>query len=316
MLSKLSDLIESMRSFQARFVEEDTERLKRSQYEFREMTEVITNRMMHQLERFSQKMNSDIRKNLEISESALSQIAAISVGREEKVGKTLISVYRQISSEYSHSIKSPLAAIDVAISNLKKILPDLLSGEKPKIELENADAMVSLLENATTAIDCIKEIIRSGAGFLPNEATVFDLETLFRKALRITREATGSRANTKIIMGDIKEVNYFRLNLLITLLQVLENAFEAVPKDGNIKLTASCNQGNEVQILIENDGPPIDRDKYKKLFDEAYSTKGPNRGLGLAVAKKCIEAANGNISLVKSEPIATTFKIIFNEQVT
>jgi len=242
----------------------------------------------------------------------LTQIAAISSKTDQTTEQSVLSVYQRVSSEYSHLMKSPISAIGVAITDVNSLIPEIVSGKQSADKSENANLLVASLENMTVSLECIREIISCGAGFLPTEPTVFEIESIIRKSIRITSEATGSVTKVRTLIKVEGEIKYYRLNLFITLMQILENAFEIVPKDGNIKVIARPTADGLIEIIVENDGPQISPDIMDKIFNEDCSTKGTGRGLGLAVAKKSIESVGGKVSLMRSQPAGTAFKITFD----
>ncbi|HEX3020851.1 MAG TPA: ATP-binding protein, partial [Lachnospiraceae bacterium] len=67
-------------------------------------------------------------------------------------------------------------------------------------------------------------------------------------------------------------------------------------------------KGNQVCIIIEDDGPGVGQEELSKLFQVFYrsdrSRSNPNRGsgLGLAITAKAINYMGGNIYAENREP--------------
>lgn len=105
------------------------------------------------------------------------------------------------------------------------------------------------------------------------------------------------------------------MNLLLSIIQILENAFESLGPNGKIEIAGSYNKLNgEVEILISNNGAPIPSKVQSKIFEPGFSTKGSSRGLGLSIAKRCLETVNGQVELVQSNNTRTCFKILFKPE--
>ena len=68
-------------------------------------------------------------------------------------------------------------------------------------------------------------------------------------------------------------------------------------------------QSGDVLLSVGDEGPGLDPDVRKRLFDPYFSTKSSGTGLGLAIARRVVEAHEGSIE-VESEPgSGTTFTI-------
>ena len=60
--------------------------------------------------------------------------------------------------------------------------------------------------------------------------------------------------------------------------------------------------GDEVHIVIEDEGPGIPEDKLKAIFDRFYTERpegekfGTHSGLGLSISQQIVEAHNGTLT--------------------
>ena len=67
--------------------------------------------------------------------------------------------------------------------------------------------------------------------------------------------------------------------------------------------------GNEVQILIMNDGVPIPAEIVDKVFEPFFTTKSSGIGLGLPSVKKIVEEHGGTIAIGSAVGEGTTVTI-------
>ena len=91
------------------------------------------------------------------------------------------------------------------------------------------------------------------------------------------------------------------------LINLLQNALEAIEKGGEIKLMAKKERTKTI-LSVCNNGPAISPSQQTKIFQPFFTTKAKGTGLGLAIAKRWVEAMGGKIS-VESYPEKTCFII-------
>nr|WP_315104168.1 HAMP domain-containing sensor histidine kinase [uncultured Catonella sp.] len=103
--------------------------------------------------------------------------------------------------------------------------------------------------------------------------------------------------------------------LLARMLQnLLENAYKYGRQSGNTKVTLSL-QGNNIKLLVEDDGIGIAEDQLKQIFDRFFRVSNKSSitgsGLGLSIVKKIVDMHGGNIDVSSREGLGTTFTITF-----
>ncbi len=223
-----------------------------------------------------------------------------------------MSVYRQIAAEYAHTIRTPLAAVDLALSSFRRaVINEALPPEEVGLRQSHLRQTV---DDASFAIDSIRSILSSGAGFLDDSPAEFSPHRLALKAVAMTREATGSTAKVAVDLQDLSFIRFYRAKLLIALLQLLENAFEAVGPDATITITGSRDPATRtVSLRVTDTGPLIPVSAQPHLFDLGYSTKPSHTGIGLPLARQSLEAVGGSIRLLSTTSVETVFEISFVE---
>jgi signal transduction histidine kinase len=79
------------------------------------------------------------------------------------------------------------------------------------------------------------------------------------------------------------------------LLNLLNNALEALPQGGAVEIDLRLRRG-QVEITVADDGPGVREENRERVFVPFYSTKASGTGLGLALARKFVEEAGGTIA--------------------
>jgi two-component system, LuxR family, sensor kinase FixL len=79
---------------------------------------------------------------------------------------------------------------------------------------------------------------------------------------------------------------------------VLENAIAVSPQAGRVQVTcadADIDGRRGVRIAINDDGPGLDEKQKQGIFEPFFTTKPKGTGLGMAIARRLVEAHNGMI---------------------
>jgi signal transduction histidine kinase len=91
------------------------------------------------------------------------------------------------------------------------------------------------------------------------------------------------------------------LRMQRALTNLITNAIEASPEGREVRLTLKTDQGKPVIIMIKDQGVGMDRETLENIYIPFFSKKVQGTGLGMAIAKKVIEAHGGEIN-IRSQP--------------
>jgi signal transduction histidine kinase len=84
-----------------------------------------------------------------------------------------------------------------------------------------------------------------------------------------------------------------RQHLSSVLVNLLQNAREALGGRGQIEVSTRYGNQDSIIISIADDGPGIPPDKIDKIFDAYFTTRAKGTGLGLAIVKHNTEMYGG-----------------------
>ncbi len=92
------------------------------------------------------------------------------------------------------------------------------------------------------------------------------------------------------------------------LLNIVNNALEAMEgRPGEIRVaTRRC--GGEVEIAVIDEGPGVE--DVDRIFEPYYTTKVKGTGLGLAIARQIVEEHRGRIAVESRMGVGTTVRIL------
>lgn len=102
-----------------------------------------------------------------------------------------------------------------------------------------------------------------------------------------------------------------RQHLASVLVNLLQNAREALDGRGQIEITTRYGEQDSIIISIADNGPGIPADKIDKIFDAYFTTRAKGTGLGLAIVKHNAEMYGGLVRVESELGKGTRFIIEF-----
>ena len=133
---------------------------------------------------------------------------------------------------------------------------------------------------------------------------------LLDEVLELTNPALRTHAGILVVREtqDCDEVQANADELRRALTNLVLNALDAMPERGT--LTVGCRQkGGRVVVSIKDTGTGISAEAQSKIFSAYFTTKSKGMGLGLAGARRAIEAQGGNICFESLPGRGTTFYV-------
>jgi signal transduction histidine kinase len=95
------------------------------------------------------------------------------------------------------------------------------------------------------------------------------------------------------------------------LVNLLQNAREAMNGVGRIEVAVRYGVNDSVVISIADNGPGIAPDKIDKIFEAHFSTRQKGTGLGLAIVKHNTEIYGGAVRVQSELGKGTRFTLEF-----
>jgi signal transduction histidine kinase len=194
----------------------------------------------------------------------------------------------RLAAEFAHQIKNPLAIINNAAFSLQRAA----RAGKPA-----AAQQIEIIQEEVARAD---KVITQIMGYAQlSEGRVEKLEVvgeIHRAITQIFPPAVPTRVIIHRKFGsNFPPLLMQRGHLSEILLNLLQNAREALDDKGNIFVSAECHRDYSVEISVRDDGPGIPPEKMERIFEAYYSTKEKGSGLGLAIVKHNAELYGGSV---------------------
>jgi signal transduction histidine kinase len=194
----------------------------------------------------------------------------------------------RLAAEIAHQLKNPLGIINNAVFSLQRGLKEGKKDFNQQItiireEIDRSDRILTQLmgyaqlsEGRVEKLNVVEELDRAIAEVLPSGASYMT---------QVHRDYGAS----------LPAMLMQRNHLSVVLVNLLQNAREALNGKGNIQVHAHYGDNHTLQIVIGDDGPGIPFDKLDKIFEAYVTTKEKGTGLGLAIVKHNVELYGGAV---------------------
>ncbi len=232
----------------------------------------------------------------------------------------------QVASGLAHEINNPLNYIKNAlevvrqdVARLQSMIPSPPEAFLPAEQLEpwkRMSARVCRMFDTAEAgivriggtVNLMRKYSRDGYS---RTRIPYDVFQAAREVVEVVLPATGRdvlvdvNAEGEGLVECIPE----EINQVIT--NLVQNAIEAAPEGTGHVVIKGTLTDHEVVVQVSDNGPGIPPDVRQQIFTPFYSTKGPNRGmgLGLTIVWRVIQSLGGTIALSTEEGQGTQFTV-------
>ncbi len=223
----------------------------------------------------------------------------------EKIHASIDS-QKQLLSDVSHELRSPLTRLQVALGVLEKTSGNQAMIERIELECNRMDEMIGQLLSMAA--------IERGQTYESKQ--LIDLKQLLESVINDAQfEAQKKQVTIKAEFETDRQVNGYYGLLRSAIENVVRNAIRYSEQGGEIKLSLIC--GNEqCRITIADYGVGVKQEHLTTIFEPFYRTeKARSResggaGLGLTIAAKAIAAHSGLIRAYPNEPKGLVVEIL------
>jgi signal transduction histidine kinase len=232
--------------------------------------------------------------------------AELTTAQEQLVRSARLAAVGRLSAGVAHEIGNPLAAI-------RGLLDLMQTGDlDPKEEKEFVGRIQREAERIHHTIRDLLDFSRNDPGQAGRIESSADLSEVVSDTIKLIDRQTRFRdIDLALTLDDgLPRVRGDHERLRQLLLNLLFNAADALGGKGRIEVRAS-NGGGVVQLIVEDDGPGIDREIIEQVFDPFVTTKAPGQGtgLGLAVCHTIVERLGGSIEAANREQGGAAFEV-------
>jgi two-component system, NtrC family, nitrogen regulation sensor histidine kinase NtrY len=216
-----------------------------------------------------------------------------------------VAAWREVARRLAHEIKNPLTPIQLSAERLRRHFAGAPQATRALVD-ECTETIVGEVESLKDLVDEFSQFAR-----MPSPRSVpTDLARLVTDTVGLYN---GIFSEVRIDVRFAPDLPLVRLDpeqIRRVLINLVDNAVEAMDRRGQILLETQLDAANAVvRVIVADDGPGIPAGEREKLFLPYYSTKGRGSGLGLAIVRRIIAEHGGDIDVGDNTPRGTRFTI-------
>ena len=226
--------------------------------------------------------------------------ATLRQARQQLMLAEKLAAIGELTAGVAHEINNPVAVIQGNLDVLRDVLGPAAEPVREEIRLIHQQA-----ERIRQILTKLLQFARPGefAGYVEP----VDVNGVVQDCLVLTRHNLEKRAiKVELALAARQPVEINRGELQQVLINLLVNAFQAMPKGGTLTL-ASVDQPAEdgapgVLLRVADTGHGIAPEDLDRIFDPFFTTKrGSGTGLGLSISYAIVQRYGGRIA-VRSTP--------------
>ena len=215
----------------------------------------------------------------------------------------------QLAAGVAHEINNPLALINETAGYVKDlfVLTERYSQD---------EELVGYIDDILDAVERCGIITRQLLGFARRfevKIKKVNLKEIISDVL-VFREKEVTYRNIKVyvdVPDDLPPIETDRGKLQQILLNLVNNAFQAVDDGCILEIEASPEGSDKVRIVISDNGCGMPEENLSRIFKPFFTTKEANggTGLGLAITYGLVKKLHGDITVKSKLREGTTFTI-------
>jgi signal transduction histidine kinase len=204
----------------------------------------------------------------------------------------------ELASGVAHEIRNPLNTISTIVQQLNKDF-------EPKQNLEEYRLLANLVGKE---INRINETIKDFLRFSKPEKIKLN-SFLFSDLIKQIESQYTPMLSDKGIIFEINyswdgQVNWDKNKILQVFMNLIQNSFDAIESNGKIQMMIN-KDGDELSIIINDNGSGIPSHLQNKIFNLYYTTKANGTGIGLSLVQRIVFEHNGTIKFISEENVGT-----------
>jgi PAS domain S-box-containing protein len=219
-------------------------------------------------------------------------ISSLKQAQEQALQAERLAAIGQMMTGLAHESGNALARSQACLEMLALEVPD-----RPEVQ-----DLINRIQQAQQHLRQLYEEVRGYAAPIKLERDTWDLSLIWRQAwenLALRRQGKKAELHAHTEEVDLHcSVDSFRLEQVFR--NIFENSLAACPEP--VRLDIHCSQAMlarrpALRVAVRDNGPGLGPEQRRRIFEPFFTTKTKGTGLGMAIAKRILEAHGGQIAV-------------------
>jgi len=200
----------------------------------------------------------------------------------------------------AHEVRNPMVTIG---GFARRLVKELEEGSVAESYAKSIVEETARLEKMVNAIVDLKALMLPPGGSVNLREIVEESTAAFKGELEARR--------IKLLLGVGEEITVkgSRENLTLVFMALIENAYEAIRSDGEIRISTAEEDAGEVTVLVEDTGRGIPKDELNHILSPFFTSKMSGAGIGLTMVHRIVKNHGGELSITSAVGEGTTVRV-------
>ena len=220
--------------------------------------------------------------------------------------ETLFTSQQRFLADVSHELRTPLTVIKGNVGLMRRM---------KSLDEESLTSIDQEAGRLTRLVGGLLLLAQAESGSVSLNMKPVELDTLLLDVFQEMKVLAGEKVELQLTEIDQVQVNGDRDRLKQVLLNLVGNAIQYTPQDGNVFMSLG-KVAEQARLIIRDTGPGIPAEDLPHIFERFYRaeksrTRGKTTGfgLGLSIAHWIVEKHGGRIEVDSKDGQGTTFCI-------
>ena len=202
-----------------------------------------------------------------------------------------------ILAHIAHEIRNPLGGIELLTGLIKE---DVANSDK------NLEYAQKIMDEISGLKSLINNYLNFGRPSVPNPENV-PVSAVVDEAVHVLQNSIAEK-KVSVQCRTTERIRFDKNHLRHILINLFTNAIQAVEEGGHITISLN-KEGRDKIMEISDDGPGIEENVMRTVFEPFFTTHSNGTGLGLAICKKLCDENGAAISVKNNKEKGCTFRI-------
>lgn len=223
---------------------------------------------------------------------------------EKKEAESWQDLLRLLSHEIRNSI-TPVSSLTETMSSILKPIQESHNGaELSEQNVQDIVQALNIIHDRTIKLRVFTENVLKVTRIPAPEKERISVKTLFDGIIAHMKgeiEKSNTRVEIKVDPR-AEQINVDKIQFDLILTNLITNSLYALKGIEKPEITISAERvGNDIDVIVEDNGLGIAKDKIEKIFMPFFTTRQGGNGLGLSIVRQMVSLHKGSVHC-ESEP--------------